>query len=158
MGLDQNAYIINKANILNRFSYREDGNSGQDEIMYWRKNHILNRWMYNLYTELKIGKSLSEMSLDERRKIDFNCQILFLTPEDLNRLEQDIQSGKMKDDWITERRKGGILYDEDEEFQKMEEEEYQEYDSYYKKYDLDFVHDARIYIANGYAVYYQPWW
>lgn len=50
MGLDQNAYAVRKANALDRFSYREDGDSGQTELMYWRKNHILNRWMYNLST------------------------------------------------------------------------------------------------------------
>lgn len=70
---------------------------------------------------------------------DFNCELVQLTKEDLEELEKVINSRSFDDVhgyfW------GNFEYSDDD-----------------AKYDLEFVRDAKDWIASGGAVYYYSWW
>lgn len=92
------------------------------EITYWRKHHELHRWMERLYHK-RGGEE------------EFNLVKLFLSKDDLDRLEQDVIKDKVP-------RQEGFFYSAEEA----------------KQYDLDAITCAKQHIALGYLVYYNSWW
>lgn len=122
MGLDQWAWRISRKNALSEISIVDD--SRGDEIYYWRKVPDLHGWMENLYRE-KGGKE------------KFNCEVVQLTEEDLDRLEKDVKQSKLPH---TEGFFFGVQSPEDDES------------------ILEFIDKARKVINEGDCVYYDSWW
>ena len=116
MGLDQYAMV------------REKG----EEVMYWRKHNRLQGWMEDLYYK-KTGKDAQ----------DFNCADLRLEAEDIDNLEEAVESKKLP-------KTEGFFYGTD----TYEED----YEKYYKKDDLTFIKSAREAIKDGKEVIYTCWW
>lgn len=108
MGLDQYAFSICKC----------DNCDARTEIMYWRKHYKLQKYMQNLFEE-KVGVG-----------VGFYSEKLFLTSEDLDKLEKVILKGQLSENnWSGEREK-----------------------------DLAFINLAKIAIEDGKRVYYQSDW
>ena len=126
MGLDQYAIRVKNKAVINRFEYNQDYN--YDEIFYWRKNRFVHNWMEELYQSLG-GKD------------EFNIKYLQLLPEDIDKLEKDTKSGKIK-----EYDKGGFFFGE-------QPFEYQEYEAI-----MSFCRIAREEFKNGNAVFYESWY
>ena len=126
MGLDQWAFSVKNKAVISRFEYNQDYKD--DEIFYWRKNRFLHNWMEELYQSLG-GKD------------EFNMRSVQLLPEDIDKLEKDTQSGKIK-----EYDKLGFLWG-DKSF------EYYEYSSI-----MDFCEKAREEFKKGNAVFYNSWY
>ena len=126
MGLDQYALSVKNKAVINRFEYNQDYK--RDEIFYWRKNRFLHNWMEELYQSLG-GKD------------EFNMKIVQLLPEDIDRLEEDTKSGKIK-----EYDKSGFFFGE----QPFEDYEYSSI--------MDFCEKAREEFKNGNAVFYCSWY
>jgi hypothetical protein len=138
MGLDQYAYVANKAG--QREEYFEGAvldpvssewihptMSEPQEIAYWRKHPNLHGWMEKLY-HAKGGNG------------DFNGDELELTWEDLDMLEQDIKSGVLAG-MNTE----GFFFGKPA-------------DHYYKDQDLKFCIDAKAECFLGRKVFYNSSW
>lgn len=81
MGLDQWAFSTKNKAVLSRFEYNQDYK--EDEIFYWREDRFVHNWMEKLYESIG-GKD------------EFNMKNLQLLPEDINRLEDDTKSDKIK--------------------------------------------------------------
>jgi hypothetical protein len=132
MGLDQYAYSISKhdKNLLDSDEYR-DGElaiESEDKLTQWRKHANLNRWM----SELAVKKGIVS---DEG---DFNCQRLWLTPEDIDALEEAVCSA------------GGLPTGTGFFWGVSTLED--------KLTDLDFIRQARKALKQGKEVYYTCWW
>lgn len=117
MGLDQLAF----AEFVN-----ENGETERNEIAYWRKVNWLQGWMNDLYVE----KGGTEQ---------FNCESVYLTEDDLVRLEQDIINNKIAP-------REGFFYG------------VQEISDDSKQYTLSFIADALNAVRLGDKVYYYSWW
>ena len=126
MGLDQYAIRVKNKAVINRFEYNQDYN--YDEIFYWRKNRFVHNWMEELYQSLG-GKD------------EFNMKIVQVLPEDIDKLEKNTKSGKIK-----EYDKGGFFFGE-------QPFEYQEYEAI-----MSFCRIAREEFKNGNAVFYESWY
>ena len=126
MGLDQYAFSVKNKAIINRFEYNQDYK--HDEIFYCRKNRFLHNWMEELYQSLG-GKE------------EFNMKNLQLLPEDIDRLEEDTKSGKIKE------------YDADGFFFGKQTFGNLEYESI-----MDFCERAREEFKYGNAVFYDSWY
>ena len=129
MGLYQWAFSVKNKAVINRFEYNQDYK--HDEIFFWGKNRFVNNWMKKLYESIG-GKD------------EFNMKNLQLLPEDIDKLEKDTKSGKIKeyDKLIKEYDKLGFLW-EDKSF------EYYEYSSI-----IDFCEKAREEFKKDNAVFY----
>ena len=112
MGLDQYAHTI-------------DSNGNRKEIAYWRKHPNLQGWMENLY----LAKGGTE---------EFNCVPVSLEYEDLDNLEQAINSNGLPD---TE----GFFFGSNS-------------NDRYREQDLEFCRKAREAIDGGLRVEYNSWW
>jgi hypothetical protein len=125
MGLDMYALTLTQ-----RPATDVDFRIGQaDEIHSWRKHPDLHGWMEGLY-RAKGGK-----------REDFNCTAVLLTPEDLDRLEQDIQHRRLPSTC-------GFEQDDDlGESSDLEQDD-----------DLLFISKARKAIEAGKTVVYTSWW
>ena len=95
------------------------------EIAYWRKHPDLHGWMESLYRE----KGGSEKS--------FNGDLLVLTLEDLDRLEEDILRKNLP-------KTSGFFFGQSDDEVSL--------------YDLEFVLNAREAIREGDTVYYDSSW
>ena len=126
MGLDQYALSVKNKAVINRFEYNQDYK--HDEIFYWRKNRFLHNWMEELYQSLG-GKD------------EFNMKIVQLLYEDIDKLEEDTKSGKIKE------------YDTDGFFFGKQPFENQEYEAI-----MSFCRIAREEFKNGNAVFYNSWY
>lgn len=121
MGLDMFAYKTR-----NHPQSSVDFDNGQSaEFFYWRKHPNLHGWMENLYRE-KGGKDES-----------FNCVNVLLTIEDLDRLEADINEGKLPPT-------SGFFFGQSTGAETEK--------------DLEFIKMARREIADGFCVFYTSWW
>jgi hypothetical protein len=96
-----------------------------EQFWYWRKHPNLHGWMENLYYR-KGGKSDT-----------FNTVNVVLTKEDLERLEKDIQAGKLP-------YTAGFFFGESDGSEKDE--------------DLEFIRKAKEAIDGGAVLYYTSWW
>lgn len=128
MGLDQYAYAAAKA----------DSWDNSRQIAYWRKHPNLQGWMEQLWMIKNPGHDFNQQ--DNSWGSDFNGVELELTWDDLNQLEQDIQSGKMASLETT-----GFFFG-------------QASDDYYKEQDLEFVRKAKAELFVGLKVFYNSSW
>ena len=126
MGLDQYAFSVKNKAVINRFEYNQDYK--RDEIFYWRKNRFLHNWMEELYQSLG-GKD------------EFNMKNVQVLPEDIDRLEEDTKSSKIK-----EYDKLGFFWG-DRPFGDYE------YESI-----MDFCKKAREEFKKDNAVFYESWY
>ena len=126
MGLDQYVLSVKNKAVLSRFEYNQDYK--YDEIFYWRKNRFLHNWMEELYQSLG-GND------------EFNMKIIQVLPEDIDRLEEDTKSGKIKE------------YDADGFFFGKQTFGNREYESI-----IDFCEKAREEFKKGNAVFYESWY
>ena len=129
MGLDMNAYAVNKTEMVNADA-ETDIELNEDaitiEVAYWRKHGALHNWMKELY--------LAKGGEDEV----FNTNTVILTMEDLAQLKIRVLEGSLE-------HRDGFFFGSD-----MSEES--------KVYDLEFISEAEEYIAEDYVVFYSSWW
>ncbi len=123
MGLDQYAKKVKRE--YNHETLTET--IVKTEIGYWRKHNALEGWMANLWRSRGMDG-------------EFNCQVVKLTKENLDNLENDVKKGALPQ---TE----GFFFGND----TSQDEEY-------KKMDLEFIAKARKCLANGFDVEYTSWW
>lgn len=117
MGLDQYAYLAAR---------QADDWDNWQELAYWRKHPNLQGWMEKLF-------------LDKGGNCDsFNGVELELTWDDVDRLEQDIQAGKLPSTQ-------GFFFGNDS-------------DEHYKEHDLDFCRRAKAELFLGRRVFYNSSW
>lgn len=126
MGLDQYAFAVPAAQLTDAadVDYRPDEAGAVTELAYWRKHPNLHGWMEQLYRR-KGGTQ------------EFNCTTVRLTSEDLDALEQAVESGTLP---VTDGFFFGVSQPEDRDDDRL------------------FLAAARLAIANGQAVYYDSWW
>ena len=138
MGLDQYAYVANKAGAKDEFygdavwdsvegEFVNTKMSKPHEIAYWRKHPNLQGWMHKLY-EAKGGAG------------EFNGDELELTWEDIDMLEKDIKNGHMSKLGTT-----GFFFGNPS-------------DDHYKEKDLQFCIDAKAELFLGRKVFYNSSW
>jgi hypothetical protein len=116
MGLDQYAYAVDKDN-------------NKTEICYWRKHPNLQGWMENLWHSK--GRPFDESG-------EFNCVPLELTKEDLDSLEQSLESNDLPETT-------GFFFGHNS-------------DNVYRQQDVEFIQAARNALDNGQTVVYDSWW
>ena len=117
MGLDQYAYLAAR---------QADEWDNHQELAYWRKHPNLQGWMEKLF-------------LDKGGNCDsFNGIELELTWDDVDRLEQDIQAGKLPSTQ-------GFFFGNNS-------------DEHYKEHDLDFCRRAKAELFLGRRVFYNSSW
>lgn len=126
MGLDQYALSVKNKAVINRFEFNQDYE--YMEIFYWRKNRFVHNWMEELYQSFG-GKD------------EFNIKYLQLLSKDIDKLEEDTKSGKIK-----EYDKGGFFFGE-------QPFEYQEYEAI-----MSFCKIAREEFRKGNIVFYVSWY
>jgi hypothetical protein len=99
--------------------------SESEELHYWRKHHDLHGWMENLYRE-KGGI-----------KQEFNCILVQLTKEDIDKLEVDLTNNKLPETT-------GFFFGEGKQ-DRIED-------------DLEFIVEAKRALNEGLTIYYDSWW
>ena len=139
MGLDQYA-VARKGKprtVKSEYTYTDhDGNEHEGveeylewddtiELATWRKHPNLQGWMQNLYYE-KGGED------------EFNCVDLELDEEDLDKLEETLDSKELPET-------SGFFFGNNS-------------DDHYAEADRDFIVQARAAIKQGYTVVYSSWW
>ena len=137
MGLDQYAYVATKSGEHNDYYEGEGefidgewvvpGKQKPREIAYWRKHPNLQGWMRKLAESKGIHG-------------EFNGVELELTREDIDRLEEDILSGR-----VAELLTVGFFFGNAS-------------DSYYREHDLEFIKNARAELFCGLKVFYNSSW
>ena len=126
MGLDQYAYT----------GKRRETNDETDyvEIAYWRKHNRLEGFMKNLWIEK------GQPDKNEQYPDDFNCIMIELTPEDIDRLDEDNFN-----DTLPETQ--GFFFGSDSQG-----------DDYKKQDTMKFISRARDAFTEGYKVFYSSNW
>lgn len=138
MGLDQYAYVANKANQREEYfegavwdsatgEWKHPTMSEPQEIAYWRKHPNLQGWMEKLY-HAKGGNG------------DFNGDELELTWEDIDMLEHDIKAGV-----LAKMNTEGFFFGKPA-------------DHHYKEQDLKFCQDAKAELFLGLKIFYNSSW
>ena len=122
MGLDMYAYAT-PVTPSSEVDFNVD-DKDDTEIHYWRKHPNLHGWMEELYWS-KDGAADS-----------FNCVNVMLTGADLDKLENDIKSGRLPETT-------GFFFGQSDDDTED---------------DLAFVAKARKAIKDGATVYYTSWW
>lgn len=121
MGLDMYAYTTaEKPDKAVDFETEQ-----QCELHYWRKHPDLHGWMERLYRAKRGGAE------------SFNCVPVALTPPDLDRLEADVEGGRLP---YTD----GFFFGESDGSERSD--------------DLAFIAKARAAIQAGLTVLYTSWW
>lgn len=128
MGLDQYAYVASKANA-------EWNDSDKQDLAYWRKHPNLQGWMERLWVE-KGCPNIDGESNDR----SFNGVEVELTWEDIDRLEQDIESGA-----VAALGTVGFFFGEASDY-------------YYRERDLEFCRNARAELFLKRRVFYNSSW
>ena len=126
MGLDQYAFSVKNKAVINRFQY--DYDYTHKEFLGLGKNRFLHNWMEELYQSLG--------GIDE-----FNMKDVQVLPEDIDKLEEDTKSGKIKE------------YDADGFFFDKQPSANREYESI-----ISFCKIAREEFKNDNAVFYCSWY
>lgn len=131
MGLDMYAYVATRAGQSEEYWVQYDPKAESStvekprEIAYWRKHPNLHGWMRNLWVE-------------KGNEGDFNGDELELTWEDLDQLEQDLESGQLP-------HTTGFFFGDPS-------------DDYYREQDLEFIKNARSELFCGLRVFYNSSW
>lgn len=142
MGLDQYAYVANKAGAMNEYYSQDVGDntvntvSRPREIAYWRKHPNLQGWMEQLW----IRKLAAEGKTPEESQwgSSFNGVELELTYEDLDELERAVTHGQLP-------HTGGFFFGNNA-------------DEHYREADLEFIKNARAELFFGLKVFYNSSW
>jgi hypothetical protein len=121
---------------LDQFAFAVSSNGSKEEIAYWRKHPNLQGWMENLW-ETK-GRPNAHEDKDIAGLSDFNCVPLELTKEDLDSLEQALESNSLP-------QTVGFFFGDDS-------------DDTYRQQDVEFIQAARNALDNGQTVVYDSWW
>ena len=116
MGLDPFAYDVDKAH-------------NKTELAYWRTVPYFQGWLENMW-ESK-GRPLDESG-------EFNCVPVDLTKEDLDSLEQSLESNSLPETT-------GFFFGHNS-------------DNVYRQQDVEFIAVARKALDNGLKVVYDSWW
>lgn len=131
MGLDMYAYVAARSGQNEEYWDQYDPAAESStvekprEIAYWRKHPNLHGWMRNLWVE-------------KGNEGDFNGDELELTWEDLDQLEQDLESGQLP-------HTTGFFFGDPS-------------DDYYREQDLEFIKNARSELFCGLRVFYNSSW
>jgi len=116
---------------LDQFAYAVDKDNNKTELAYWRKHPNLQGWMENLW-ESKGCPNANENG-DE-----FNCVPVDLTKEDLDSLEQALNSNSLP-------ATAGFFFGSNS-------------DDMYRQQDVEFIAVARKALDSGLSVVYDSWW
>jgi hypothetical protein len=116
---------------LDQFAYAVDKDNNKTELAYWRKHPNLQGWMENLWEEK--GRPFAEKYQEE-----FNCVPLELTKEDLDSLEQALNSNSLPET-------AGFFFGSNS-------------DNEYRQQDVEFIAVARKALDSGLSVVYDSWW
>ena len=129
MGLDMYAWRVPADKAVDDFTIdkKDDGYEAMEELFYWRKHHDLHGYMEQLYRR-KGGP-----------KVEFNCERLRLTNEDLDDLEATIKARQLPETT-------GFFFGNNPPDAETDDN------------DLQFIAKARQVLAEGDAVYYDSWW
>lgn len=121
---------------LDQFAYAVDKNNNKTELAYWRKHPNLQGWMENLW----VSKGCPNAHQDEEPNgmSDFNCVPVELTEDDLDSLEQALDSNSLPETQ-------GFFFGSNS-------------DDEYRQQDVEFIHAARMALDNGSKVVYDSWW
>lgn len=117
---------------LDQFAFAVDKDNNKTELAYWRKHPNLQGWMENLW-ETKGRPNSHEDSIDE-----FNCIPVELTKEDLDSLEQALDSNNLPET-------SGFFFGGNS-------------DNTYRQQDVEFIGLARNALDSGLTVVYDSWW
>lgn len=132
MGLDMYAYAVPEEWAIDDETIAKPGEAGRSE------DSVLNDFFY-WRKHHDLHGWMQELYASRGGTESFNCIPIRLYPEDLDALAADIRAGVLPE--TTGFFFGNNPPDED----SMVE-------------DLKFVEEARQYIADGFAVYYDSWW
>ena len=135
MGLDQYATARKGNPTVDEDGYKQWEDSM--ELAYWRKHPNLQGFMEELWIE----KGTPGLKASEQGSVfgsDFNCVDLELTSEDLDTLEEGLDSVGLPETT-------GFFFGDDA-------------DEHYKEQDREFILSARNAIEDGYTVVYSSWW
>ena len=132
MGLDQYAYVANKAG-------SEYNDQSRQEIAYWRKHPNLQGWMEQLWMD-KGRPSLYGTGQDNEYDVTFNGVEVELTWDDVDQLERDIKSGV-----VSKLETTGFFFGNPS-------------DDFYYEQDLDFCVNAKAELFLGRRVFYNSSW
>ena len=130
MGLDQYAYVANKAG-------SEYNDQSRQEIAYWRKHPNLQGWMEQLWMD-KGRPGLYGSGQDNEYDATFNGVEVELTWDDLDQLEEDVTNGRLP-------HTTGFFFGSNS-------------DDYYQSQDLEFIRQARAELFTGLKVFYNSSW
>ena len=128
MGLDQYAYVASQAKSWDN----------SREICYWRKHPNLQGWMEALWLEKLNNQGIRPE--ESEWGSSFNGVELELTWDDIDRLEQDIQSGH-----VANLQTVGFFFGNPA-------------DDHFRDRDLEFVKNARAELFMGLRVFYNSSW
>ena len=124
MGLDMYAFSVAKNDGNEQFAIA-DGNA-RNEIAYWRKFNALHGWMEDLARELGFDG-------------EFNCVPVQLSPDLIDRLENDLKNNQLKP-------RAGFFFGAQDIYPEDVED------------TMKFINTARQEFADGREVYYDSWW
>lgn len=116
---------------LDQFAYAVDTNGEKEQLAYWRKHPNLQGWMERLW-ESK-GRPNAHEDSD-----DFNCVPVELTKDDLDSLEQSLESNNLPET-------AGFFFGSNS-------------DDIYRQQDVEFIAAARDALDSGLTVVYDSWW
>lgn len=128
MGLDQYAYAAAKSDSWDKAK----------ELAYWRKHPNLQGWMERLW--INKNQPNGSSGQEDNWGSGFNGIELELTLEDLDQLEEDVQTGVMANLQTV-----GFFFG-------------QASDDHYRVQDLAFIREARADILCGLRVFYNSSW
>lgn len=117
---------------LDQFAYAVDKDDNKTELAYWRKHPNLQGWMEKLWHS-KGCPNAHEDNIDE-----FNCTPVELTEEDLDSLEQALDSNSLPETQ-------GFFFGSNS-------------DDEYRQQDVEFIGLARKALDSGLTVVYDSWW
>ena len=121
---------------LDQFAYALDKDNNKTEICYWRKHPNLQGWMENLWDNK--GRPNAHEDGNMVGLSEFNCVPVELTSEDLDSLEQALESNSLP-------QTTGFFFGDDS-------------DDTYRQQDVEFIQAARNALDSGHKVVYDSWW
>lgn len=116
---------------LDQFAYAVDKDNNKTELAYWRKHPNLQGWMENLWN----SKGCPDAN---ENGAEFNCVPVKLTKEDLDSLEQALNSNSLP-------ATAGFFFGSNS-------------DDMYRQQDVEFIAVARKALDSGLSVVYDSWW
>jgi len=132
---------------LDQYAYYETDNS-EEPICEWRKHNRLQGWMEQLWED----KGRPGNASDGNPLGDFNCVPLELSEDDLDALEEALESFDLPET-------AGFFFGSDSYFWENEDgKPYPENEYFYKEQDIDFVKKAKQALTEGHKVFYNCWY